>query len=115
MRAARFIYRPLAIYLVARKIDDGGLGVKRMLQQNLALLAKWWWRFGKDKESLWVKVIKGKYGLDANCWLPYAQGSGSTSRIWEDICSLEYPSSHLGYTIREGFRVQVNQGNATMF
>lgn len=100
---------------IAKKKDDGGLGVKRMLQQNLALLAKWGWRFGKDKEALWVKVIKGKYGLDANYWLPYAHGSGSTLRVWEDICSLEYPLSHLGYSNREVFRVQVNLSNATVF
>ncbi|XP_058181191.1 uncharacterized protein LOC131299625 [Rhododendron vialii] len=100
---------------ITKKKSDGGLGVKKMLQQNIALLAKWWWRFGKDKESLWVKVIRGKYGLDANCWLPYVHGSGPTSRIWADICSLENPSSHLGYSIREGFKVQVNSGNATVF
>ncbi|KAG5527982.1 hypothetical protein RHGRI_028796 [Rhododendron griersonianum] len=23
----------------------------------MALLAKWWWRFGKDKESLWVRAV----------------------------------------------------------
>lgn len=27
---------------ITRKKEDGGLGVKRLTQQNLALLAKWW-------------------------------------------------------------------------
>ncbi|XP_058212709.1 uncharacterized protein LOC131324659 [Rhododendron vialii] len=85
---------------ITRKKDDGGLGVKRMLQQNLALLAKWWWRFGNNKEPLWAKVIiRGEYGLDVNCWLPYSYGASSTLKIWADICSLENPSSHLGYSI----------------
>ncbi|KAI8535123.1 hypothetical protein RHMOL_Rhmol10G0150800 [Rhododendron molle] len=100
---------------ITRKKSNGGLGVKKLAQQNLALLAKWWWRFGKDKEALWVKVIKGKYGLDANCWLPYIRVSGSSSRIWRDICSLDSPSSRLVYSIRDSFRAQVNSGDATMF
>lgn len=100
---------------ITRKKSIGGLGVKKLMQHNLALLAKWWWRFGKDKEALWVKVIRGKYGLDGNSWLPHAHGSGSSSRIWSDICSLDNPSSHLGYSIRDTFRVQVNSGNAIVF
>ncbi|XP_058185920.1 uncharacterized protein LOC131303146 [Rhododendron vialii] len=94
---------------------NGRLGVKRMLQQNLALLAKWWWRYGNNKESIWAKVIREKYGLNANCWLPYTHGSGSTSKIWADICSLEDPSSHLGYSMRKSFRIKVNSGNSTLF
>lgn len=62
-----------------------------------------------------MKVIVGKYGLDSNCWLPYVRGSGPTSKIWADICSLENSSSPLGYSIRDIFRVQVNLGNATIF
>lgn len=27
----------------------GGLGIKRLQIQNLALLSKWWWRFGTEK------------------------------------------------------------------
>ncbi|XP_058198468.1 uncharacterized protein LOC131313991 [Rhododendron vialii] len=38
--------------LISRSKEDGGLGVKKMMQQNLALLAKWWWRFHEDKDSL---------------------------------------------------------------
>ncbi|KAG5527983.1 hypothetical protein RHGRI_028797 [Rhododendron griersonianum] len=34
--------------------------------QNLALLAKWW-RFYKDSDSLWVKVVKSKYKLEQSC------------------------------------------------
>lgn len=30
---------------------------------NEALLMKWWWRYGTEKESLWRKVIKSKYKM----------------------------------------------------
>ncbi|XP_058180030.1 uncharacterized protein LOC131298566 [Rhododendron vialii] len=35
--------------------------------------------------------------------------------IWFNLKNLENSSSHLGYSIRESFRVQVNSGNATAF
>lgn len=100
---------------VAKSKDVGGLGVKRMIQQNLALLAKWWWRFGNDKSALWVRVIKGKYGLEVNSWLPSMGATGSSSKVWRDICSLDNPLSHLGYSISEGFRIQVFSGSETKF
>ncbi|KAI8531863.1 hypothetical protein RHMOL_Rhmol11G0168900 [Rhododendron molle] len=75
----------------------------------------WWWRFGNDKNSLWVKVIRGKYNLDRRSWLPYTHGSGSISNVWKDICSVGNLDSALGFSIREGFKVQVNSGQDTLF
>lgn len=97
------------------KKENGGLGIKRLIHQNLALLAKWCWRFSSDKNSLWVKVIRGKYNLDRRSWLPYTQGSGSISNVWRDICSVGDNDSALGLFIREGFKVQVNSGQDTLF
>lgn len=37
---------------IAQKKANGRLGVKRLMQQNLALLAKLWWRFRNDKDAL---------------------------------------------------------------
>ena len=31
---------------------NGGLGIKNIKVMNEALLLKWWWRFGKEKEAL---------------------------------------------------------------
>lgn len=67
---------------IAQKKSNGGLGVKRLMQQNMTLLAKWWWRFSKDKDSLWVKVIKGKYGLDTLL-------VSVCCRLWLNFCHLE--------------------------
>ncbi|XP_021992889.1 uncharacterized protein LOC110889633 [Helianthus annuus] len=35
----------------------GGVGIGSLKDANLAMLAKWWWRFKIDPESLWRKVI----------------------------------------------------------
>ncbi|XP_058203040.1 uncharacterized protein LOC131317509 [Rhododendron vialii] len=62
-----------------------------------------------------TKVVRGKYNLDRRSWLPYTPLSGSVSNIWKDICSVGENDSVLGFSIREGFKVQVNSGCDTLF
>ncbi|KAI8543503.1 hypothetical protein RHMOL_Rhmol08G0223300 [Rhododendron molle] len=100
---------------IAKKKEFGGLGVRRMMQQNLALLSRWWWRFNKDKNSLWVKVIRGKYYVSLEAWLPYLPRAGHVTNIWRDICSLGDPHSSFGSILIEGLRIQVNYGKDTSF
>lgn len=83
--------------------------------QNLALLAKWWWRFYKDRDSLWVKVIKSKYNLEQGCWLPRLPSSGKVSVLWRDICSIGETSSCIGSILQEGFRLVVQSGQGISF
>ena len=47
---------------VVKPKGAGGLGLGDLRLNNLALLAKWWWRFGEEKEVLWRRVIASKYG-----------------------------------------------------
>ena len=42
---------------VIKPKSKGGLGLGSLENKNLALLAKWWWRFGKEKEALWRRLI----------------------------------------------------------
>ena len=46
---------------VTKPKEDGGLGIQFAKGRNLALLAKLNWRFQTEGESLWAKVLKGKY------------------------------------------------------
>ncbi|KAI8548067.1 hypothetical protein RHMOL_Rhmol07G0243600 [Rhododendron molle] len=101
--------------LITKKKEFGGLGVKNLMIQNLALLAKWWWRFYKDSDSLWVKVVKSKYKLEQSCWLPRLPSSGKSSTIWKDICSVGDSSSVIGSILQEGFRVVVHSGQDISF
>lgn len=48
----------------------GGLGLGNIEYKNAALLVKWWWRFGDEREALWRKVIADKYGVDNSGWWP---------------------------------------------
>ena len=38
------------------------LGIKKLSSFNLALLGKWPWRFGAERDPLWRRVIYAKYG-----------------------------------------------------
>ncbi|KAJ9565551.1 LOW QUALITY PROTEIN: hypothetical protein OSB04_001517 [Centaurea solstitialis] len=42
--------------------DKGGLGIGSLRATNLALLAKWWWRFKNEEGALWRKVMVALHG-----------------------------------------------------
>ena len=47
--------------LLCRNKKRGGLGIGRMGEKNKSLLAKWVWRFGKEEDTLWRKVVCTEY------------------------------------------------------
>lgn len=63
------------IYLVkwdelAMNVKQGGLGIRRVKLVNDCMLLKWWWRFAKEKDTLWRKIICSKHKLDVKSWCP---------------------------------------------
>jgi len=42
--------------------EEGGLGVRRLREFNLALLGKWWWRILQEQGNLWYQVLCARYG-----------------------------------------------------
>ena len=48
--------------------EKGGLGLRKLVLLNKALLGKWIWRFSCDKENLWKQVILAKYGQEGLGW-----------------------------------------------
>ena len=41
---------------------NGGLGVRKIITFNKALLGKWLWRFGVEETRLWRRVVALKFG-----------------------------------------------------
>lgn len=100
---------------IRRHKKHGGLGIKRLLEHNSALLAKWWWRFNKEKEALWVKVVTRKYELDEDSWLPKVPARGKVSNIWKDLCSVGNTYADMGACIIQGFKFKLNSGTSIKF
>ncbi|KAL7242941.1 hypothetical protein ACSBR1_015362 [Camellia fascicularis] len=40
-----------------RSKENGGLGIGRIKVVNDCLLAKWWWRFGAESNTLWKRIL----------------------------------------------------------
>lgn len=78
----------------------GGLEIKRLLEHNLALLTKWWWRFNNEKSVA--------YNLNDRCWLPQVPTRGKSSIVWKDLCSIANEGSGMGDCILKGLKVRVN-------
>lgn len=82
---------------------------------NEALLMKWWWRYGTEKESLWRKVIKSKYKMGDGGWTPKMEFHRKVSNIWKDIMMIEYRKPQIHATYAENAKIQVGNGNSILF
>jgi len=70
---------------VCSPIARGGLGVKKLILLNKALLGKWLWRFENEQDYLWRQVIASKYGIQRGGWCSKeARGSYGVS-LWRHI------------------------------
>ncbi|AES77868.1 transmembrane protein, putative [Medicago truncatula] len=48
------------------KETGGGLEIKDLKISQSSLLAKWKWRLAKDEMTLWIDMLKVKYGKSAS-------------------------------------------------
>ncbi|KAB2615114.1 ribonuclease H protein [Pyrus ussuriensis x Pyrus communis] len=93
--------------IVIKSKEEGGLGVGNLRNQNEALLAKWLWRFPKEPNSLWHKVIRSKYGLQDNGWNANPPLRGSSRSPWKDIsCGLQSFLQCCKFEVSNGERVR---------
>jgi len=46
---------------ICSKKENGGLGVLRIQEFNLALLGKWCWQMRVENKSLWYRVLAARY------------------------------------------------------
>ena len=54
--------------VVSRPKELGGLSFGKTSMRNIALLGKWLWRFLRERNGLWHKVIASVYGTYPNGW-----------------------------------------------
>uniref|UniRef100_A0A2N9J6S4 Reverse transcriptase domain-containing protein n=1 Tax=Fagus sylvatica TaxID=28930 RepID=A0A2N9J6S4_FAGSY len=75
----------LSGFQVCQPLHLGGLGIRNVRLFNRALLGKWLWRYGNERESLWRLIIHSKYGSLPGGWtsatIPGSYGVG----LWKNI------------------------------
>ncbi|GAU32903.1 hypothetical protein TSUD_152630 [Trifolium subterraneum] len=63
---------------IHKRLENGGLGVRRVKDFNYALLGKWVWRCFAEGDSLWCQLLKAKYGQDSAGRVRFSEGVGSS-------------------------------------
>lgn len=74
----------LSLELFCSPKEKGGAGLKMIKIPNMAMLAKLGWRVLTEKEDVWCKFLRSKYGIqeEANMQLRVKQRA---SHIWKGI------------------------------
>ncbi|XP_071700369.1 uncharacterized mitochondrial protein AtMg00310-like [Rutidosis leptorrhynchoides] len=92
---------------------SGGLNLGSLKCKNLALIAKWWWRFHTEPTALWVKVIKSIFGSSGGI------GSGtrfiSNTSAWSCIINTVEHLDSFGVPFRDSFSKVIGDGVSTSF
>jgi len=98
--------------MVCKPREFGGLGIIDPKLFNLALLGKWIWRLGADKEGLWKEVLFSKYGG----WRSLGEGGRShrSSLWWKDLKEV-WASEGWGRSFKDGFKWKVEDGKDISF
>ena len=93
--------------------EDGGLGVRRVGAFNVSLLGKWCWRMLVDKEGLWYRVLKARYGEVGG---RIREGDRLALGWWKMICRLrDGVSEGVRRWFDENIRKVVGDGRNTLF
>ena len=102
------------VRVCAKKIK-GGLGIPNLQVRNNALLAKWWWRYATEENSLWRKVIEARYGQGAQNWIPNIRNRRKMSNIWREVIKVGEDPKVKKFVGYEGCRWVVGNGNSILF
>lgn len=100
--------------MVIKPRELGGLGLWCLEAKNWALLVKWLWRFGKEKKTMWRKVIVAKYVEEESEWVPSIVPRYWVSGLWWNILKFEDMSS-IGGSVFKGDGFQGGRGKSGSF
>ncbi|GKV09171.1 hypothetical protein SLEP1_g20713 [Rubroshorea leprosula] len=101
---------------VCKKKEERGLGVRDLRIFNLALMGKWWGWLVESGEGMWKKIIVEKYGKRGGHWQDWiVENRGVGSAWWRDVCDINIMNGDSNGWLKEGFRVNIGEGNTISF
>ncbi|KAJ0751570.1 putative reverse transcriptase zinc-binding domain-containing protein [Helianthus annuus] len=93
--------------------DLGGVGIHALRDTNIAMLAKWWWRFKEDRNGLWRKVIWGFHN-NSSAWSS-VPGRLALPGIWKQVAKIIHDLSTLNINLPDLFRGIPGNGSDISF
>jgi len=72
-------------YKLCTSLHAGGLGAHNFIQFNRALLGKWLWRYGREREALWRLVIDAKFESLKGWWCSKEVSGSFGVGVWKHI------------------------------
>ncbi|KAL6314020.1 hypothetical protein AAG906_011754 [Vitis piasezkii] len=86
--------------------SKGGLGLRKLVLLNKALLGKWVWRLAIDRDDLWKQVIIEKYGQEGHGWRAKKAigtiGVGVWKEIWKES---DWCWDNMGFIVGKGNKI----------
>ncbi|KAL9683236.1 hypothetical protein QQ045_015055 [Rhodiola kirilowii] len=101
---------------ITRPKKYGGLGIQGMIEKNMVLLSKWWWKLISGKGGLWRRMILEKYAIKG----PHDPKAVSLHRSklsnsWRDILKTVQGNSEVALAFREGLKLKLGCGREVKF
>lgn len=92
---------------VCKPKNQGGLGIRHLRENNQAFLMKNTWGLMKNKDALWVRVLRSKYSCGSDT-IPVIKRKNGCSNLWRGICDS-------WNDVKEGLVSRVNNGSSVCF
>lgn len=90
----------------------GGLGIGSLADLNKALLAKWYWRYCKEKSALWRNIIDSIHGKNSWC---ENENNIKSGHSWKRIVKQWNQLKDIDLDPRKCIRRKVENGQNTKF
>jgi hypothetical protein len=101
-----FKYHLVSWSKVCSPISEGGLGIRNLMVFNRALLGKWLWRYGLEREAWWRLAVDSKYGSLWGGWCSLVPTGAFGVGLWKNIRKgWEKFSSFTRFLVGDGSRI----------
>uniref|UniRef100_A0A2N9EJJ5 Reverse transcriptase zinc-binding domain-containing protein n=1 Tax=Fagus sylvatica TaxID=28930 RepID=A0A2N9EJJ5_FAGSY len=105
---SEFKYHLVSWSTICEPVCNGGLAIRNLRRFNQALLGKWLWRYGLERDALWRRVVEAKYRSLRGGWCSKEVRGSYGLSLWKTIRKEWEPFSNQLY-------MQVGDGVRTRF